>query len=56
MIGAKLAKTPLLVGAKLLQFVSDPLDTTTTYRQLVGSLQYFSLTHPNIAFDVNQLY
>lgn len=25
------------------------------YRQLIGALQYFTLTHPEIAYSVNQL-
>ena len=40
-----------------LLFLSDgsPLTDATTFRQLVGGLQYMSLTRPNISFIVNKL-
>lgn len=53
MLGAKLAKTPLLVGSKLSQYDGDPLPTSSKYWYLVGTLQYYTLTRPDIAFPIN---
>lgn len=40
----------------LLSLMSDShLDDATEYRAVVGSLQYLSLTRPNIFFAVNKL-
>jgi len=58
MLGAKPYSSPCLVGSKMSTVDGDPLCPThiTTYRQTVGALQYCTLTRPNIAFSVNQLY
>jgi hypothetical protein len=56
MLGAKPSKTPIPAGAKLSQFDGDPLPHATEYRQIVGALQYCTLTRPDIAFSVNQLF
>lgn len=57
MAGAKPAPSPCLMGEKLSSQVGEPLslDQATAYRQAVGSLQYCTLTRPDIAFSVNQL-
>jgi hypothetical protein len=35
-------------------FVGDPMDNPTLFRSTVGSLQYLSLIHSNLAFAVNR--
>jgi hypothetical protein len=55
MVGAKVACSPCVSGSKLSSLDGAPLDNATKYRQLVGGLQYCTLTHPEIAYSVNQL-
>ncbi|WVZ23101.1 hypothetical protein V8G54_001645 [Vigna mungo] len=55
MANTKPASTPLSVSAQLLKDSGDLLPCQTEYRALVGSLQYLSLTRPNIAFSTNKL-
>lgn len=45
----------LVAGIKLSQNPRDPNDDVIVYRQVVGALQYCTLTRPEIAFVVNQL-
>ncbi|KAG7966173.1 hypothetical protein I3843_08G036200 [Carya illinoinensis] len=45
----------LTAGSQLSQNNGDPLENATEYRQLVGALQYLTLTRPYISFTVNQL-
>lgn len=52
---AKPAKSPCAFGPKLLKYDGVALDDPTIYRHIVGSLQYCTLTRPEIAFSVNQL-
>ena len=52
---AKPAKTPCSSGSKLSRHDGEPLSDPTPYRQLVGALQYCTLTRPEIAYSVNQL-
>jgi hypothetical protein len=54
MSGAKPAKTPLPIGAKLSQYDGDPLENAIEYRH-IDVLQYCTITRPDIAFSVNQL-
>ncbi|KAA0056771.1 putative mitochondrial protein [Cucumis melo var. makuwa] len=35
--------------------ITPPFNDPSLYRRLVGSLQYFTFTHPNIAFSVNRV-
>jgi hypothetical protein len=55
MQAAKPAKSPCPTGSKLSSFDGDPLPNPTEYRHIVGSLQYCTLTRPDISFSVNQL-
>jgi hypothetical protein len=55
MLEAKPAKSPSPFGLKLSKFDGDPLPDPTAYRQIVGALQYCTLTRPDISFSVNQL-
>ena len=55
MVDTKPASTPLSVTDKLLKDSGDLLPSPTEYRALVGSLQYLSLTRPDIAFSTNKL-
>ncbi|KAL8137526.1 hypothetical protein V2J09_003527 [Rumex salicifolius] len=52
---AKSVPTPLSVGIPLKKNDGDPLPCPIEYRTLVGSLQYLSLTRPDIAFPTNKL-
>jgi hypothetical protein len=47
--------TPLEVNLKLLQNDGDPLPNPSLYRQLVGSLNYLTITRPDISFAVQQV-
>jgi hypothetical protein len=55
MLEAKPAKSPSPSGLKLSKFDGEPLSDPTAFRQLVGALQYCTLTRPDISFSVNQL-
>jgi len=55
MADMKPTSTPLSATDKLLKDSSDLLPSSTEYRELVGSLQYLSFTHPDNAFRTNKL-
>jgi hypothetical protein len=55
MYEAKPIKTPMSTAHTLSLFNGDPLPDPSTYRSLVGTLQYLSLTRPNISFAVNKV-
>ena len=55
MIGAKPYAAPCVAGSKLSSHSGDPLPDITEYRQIVGALQYCTLTRPEISYSVNQL-
>jgi hypothetical protein len=55
MDGSKPSKSPCSLGTKLSKHDGEPLADPTTYRQVVGALQYCTLTRPEIAYSVNQL-
>ncbi|GKV49990.1 hypothetical protein SLEP1_g56708 [Rubroshorea leprosula] len=55
MDGAKTVATPMSSSGLSPQSGSPLLSDATAYRQLLGSLQYLSLTRPDISFAVNKL-
>ena len=57
MLTSKGVPTPMLPSEKLLLDGGENLSSkdTTRYRSVVGALQYFSLTRPDISFIVNRV-
>lgn len=55
MLHAKPVATPLPTHPKLTLNSGSKLPDPHEYRQLVGSLQYLSLTRPDISYAVNHL-
>ena len=55
MSGAKPVQTPLPTSPPISLHSGTPLEDPTTYRTVVGSLQYLSLTRPDISYAVNKL-
>jgi hypothetical protein len=55
MDGAKPIKSPCPSGSQLSRYDGEPLSNPTPYRQIVGALQYCTLTRLEISFSVNQL-
>lgn len=55
LVGAKLCSTPVACGSKLSATDGDLLPDATLYRRIVGSLQYLTLTRPDITYAVNQV-
>ncbi|KAF5451419.1 hypothetical protein F2P56_026528 [Juglans regia] len=54
MDGAKEVITPLATSSRLqLDDGSNP-EVSTTYRSVIGALQYLALTRPDIAFPINK--
>ncbi|KAJ0522439.1 putative RNA-directed DNA polymerase [Helianthus annuus] len=52
---AKPVSSPCTTSAMLSLGDSDPFDDPVKYRQLVGALQYVTLTRPDITFAVNKV-
>ncbi|BBH05844.1 transposable element gene, partial [Prunus dulcis] len=50
----KPSPTSMASATNLSSLDGDPLPDATTYRSVVGGLQYFTLSRPEIAFAVNQ--
>ena len=46
---------PMCTSATLSKLDSDPFEHVSLYRSTVGSLQYLTMTRPDIAFTVNRL-
>lgn len=55
MADAKPSRSPCAADSKLSRFDGEVLPDNTKYRNVVGSLQYCTLTRPDIAYSVNQL-
>jgi histone deacetylase 1/2 len=55
MIDCKPIASPVIPGSRLLLYDGDPFDNPSLYRSVVGSLQYLTLTRPDIAYAVNQV-
>ncbi|GAB2284068.1 hypothetical protein Dimus_039643 [Dionaea muscipula] len=55
LLDCKPVKTPLAAGINLSSSGAAPLSDPTEYRQLVGSLQYLTLSRPDIVFAVNHI-
>ncbi|CAA7036575.1 unnamed protein product [Microthlaspi erraticum] len=55
MTNAKAVGTPMESNSTLTLLSGQALDNATEYRTIVGSLQYLSLTRPDISFLVNKL-
>ncbi|XP_013607756.1 PREDICTED: uncharacterized mitochondrial protein AtMg00810-like [Brassica oleracea var. oleracea] len=55
MTNAKPVPTPMESNSSLTLLSGTHLDDATKYRTIVGSLQYRSLTRPDISFSVNKL-
>jgi hypothetical protein len=52
---AKPVSSPMASSTHLSVLDGDPCDDPTLYRSTVGTLQYLSITRPDIAFSVNKL-
>jgi hypothetical protein len=55
MTEAKPVSSPMSSSAVLSAFTGDPMEEPSLYRSTVGSLQYLSLTRPDLAFAVNRV-
>ena len=55
MTHAKPASTPMVVDSNLTLHSGDLIDHPTDYRAVVRSLQYLTLTRPDVAYAVNKL-
>ncbi|XP_070660527.1 uncharacterized mitochondrial protein AtMg00810-like [Malus domestica] len=55
MIDAKPLSTPVSSGRRLSLYDGEPLSDGTTFRSIVGALQYLLFTRPDIAYAVNQV-
>ncbi|OMO94485.1 Lipase, GDSL [Corchorus capsularis] len=54
-LDSKPTPTPILPETRLTKDAGVPLEDTTTYRKLIGKLQYLTTTRPDISFAVQQL-
>ena len=55
MVGAKDISTPLSTSTSLKLVDGTAVFDSTEFHRVIGSLQYLSLTRPNISFAVNKL-
>ncbi|KAD2804230.1 hypothetical protein E3N88_37607 [Mikania micrantha] len=53
MTDCKPASTPMSPSATLSNTVGTPISNPTSYRSLIGALQYLSLTRPDVTFAVD---
>jgi hypothetical protein len=54
MLEAKPCSTPVPTISKLSFHDGDPLSNPSSYRQIVGALQYLTMTRPDLTYAVNQ--
>ena len=55
MLGSKGCNTPINVADKLQKDKGCTFENSSLYKSIFGSLQYLTLTRPDIAFTVNKL-
>lgn len=55
MIEAKPVTSPMASSSTLSAFPGDPMEDPSLYRSTIGSLQYLSLTCPDLSFAVNRV-
>ena len=48
--------TPMQSSSSLSKLAGTPLPKGDVYRQIIGALQYATITRPDIAYSVNKLY
>lgn len=56
MIHCKPLRSPMATNAKLHKGDRPDFDDPSLYRQVVGALQYLTLTRTDISFEVNKVY
>ena len=54
MLECKPISIPITPSTKLSRFEGEPSKDATTYLQIVGALQYVTMTRSDIAFAVNR--
>ena len=55
MLGSKSCTTPISVSEKLKKDLGSPFENPSLYRSIIDSLQYVTLTRPEITFIVSKL-
>ncbi|RVW99861.1 Retrovirus-related Pol polyprotein from transposon RE1 [Vitis vinifera] len=50
------ASTPMSTSSSLSLYDGEPLSDPSLYRSIVGALQYYTITRPDISFSVNKVY
>lgn len=55
MLECNACSTPMVSTAKLYRLDSLPFDDASFYKSVVGTLQYLTISRPDIAFGVNKL-
>ena len=47
--------TPMISGMNFSSYTGDPFENGTMYRNIVGALQYVTITIPEISFSINKV-
>ena len=55
MVDCKPCQTPMQSSSTLSKMTGTPLPKGDVYRQIIGALQYATITRPDIAYSVNKL-